>query len=1242
MSDSLFGGASTTVAEVGKQLAELARKFDDLTDKVQTSRNPNLTADAIVMKDCPAPLVGCNPALLYKKTGGELTCPPLDQAPDPLIVRPNGQICYARSSLEKEFKGKNLNIRDLTDTYAKKLIKLLENSNYLATAVQAATEGPKGSPIIINYYSNNPFVVQYTRGVSMFTGVAAPAAGNGLPAGARGFLRNQLIFVPPSDAAANPIITKDDLAAMLTKFSQNLDINSGAALVTELMNSISPNATHGVFDVDVPPHAAQEDGVGAVSTDGITFPTHSYILQTLFTAVVATHRDSSRRARIVEGLNGLAIALEFGELAKNFDSTMNRRRQAVTAANSAIAFLPKSFRDWVSAGLVDGTNNADPRFTLAMFVNVSLLLIVLEAFDTSAGTKYVNCIKALRVAYNNMRSTEGVVQELLKKKADGSSVFEEEIQIALRNKRGAAQGYVQQTVKLGTVLAELLSEGLSGAVPVLLVPAKHITEATTILTNASVGMAAQDPQLSSALSLLSLAVDRTLTDFRGTGPKFSGNAARAFFAKIMAYSRLTATQALPDEEVFVTKEMFRNAANARTFAENVKEQERFKFSSSLPVGQENFCKVKTSGTTVYLWARNVPQGYQSLRARTFKQDAGESLIQGARDGFALAVATFIGANGNALTADDVGYIVSKSCAPLESGEDALARKFHVLGSGPIDQMIKRYLSTQVGGPAEIATMESDRGMNKNQRDAYTTLQIVLHYASGTLDSANLAATVLMNDVVVSNALVARVFALSAARAGDVRANVSATTTFASHGPLKGGEEGAIEGGDAQFEGGEDFEGGEEFEGGDDWESFADRLLNGGALTGGKAPAHSSPEVIKKAMDNTSGHKFGKNKKEIQELHTKLAAQGYEVTYFYDDKCPAYLHSNNNTFGTPGEKRWVETKNPWAKCQEQMGFQFVSKNGFCYPHGMTCFPEDDLTTATHKTAQVVDNWTQLAQIYNSVQQKRYNEFMAAETARIRGEPQNADLTDAEVEELAKSHVPSELAGVPEHGAVQTLVTLSTQLEDAVSEISSTSDANQREEIKRILRNTGSMRDDWADDDKVMESANLQRISTNLLADAKACTDASIAVSNNVASDQVLQKLSTLARPGGGLLGTAGLGLPNIIKTSTLVDSNNKCDVLKTGEGPSEAVLIPKTINQRIDLDKLAKGEPVDPIVNWWRTYYGAKAYEEAKNINKIASKLSPFEGNIPKPAAEHKSAEEALEESLRLALGKRGSSMVRHG
>lgn len=130
MSDSLFGGSTSTIGDISAQLAQLAKNLDTLTAQVDQKRNANSTADAVVMSgSCPAPLVGCNAAALYEATGGQLTCPPLDQAPDPIITDHKGRICYAPASLREEWKGKNLNIRDLMEKYAVKLVKMLENGN---------------------------------------------------------------------------------------------------------------------------------------------------------------------------------------------------------------------------------------------------------------------------------------------------------------------------------------------------------------------------------------------------------------------------------------------------------------------------------------------------------------------------------------------------------------------------------------------------------------------------------------------------------------------------------------------------------------------------------------------------------------------------------------------------------------------------------------------------------------------------------------------------------------------------------------------------------------------------------------------------------------------------------------------------------------------------------------------------------------------------------------------------------
>jgi hypothetical protein len=1272
MSDSLFGGSTSTINDISAQLAQIQKNLGALTAQANVQRNPNLTADAVVMSgSCPAPLVGCNASALYEATGGQLTCPPLDQAPDPIITDHKGRICYAPESLREAWKGKSLNIRDLMEKYAVKLVKMLENGNSLAVAVEAARAGPKGSPIIVNYYANNPFVRTYAAGGSMFATAGGAGAAAAPPAiqGARAAIAT--LFQGAGANFTPPVgLDKDTLAAVLTKFSNHLDVNAGALLVAELLNSVDGASPQGVFDADnsgVADAGRAEanrkpgfglagglDGVNELTSENISFPTHSYILNTLFPAIYATHRDGSRRARLVETLDGLAIALEFGEIGKNFDSTLNRRRQAITAANSAVAFLPKAFRNWISAGKADNTVGSDPRFVLGMFVKLSILLTVIEAFDTSSGQKWIGCVKALRVAFNNMRATESDLQDLLKQKASGTTVVEETIDRAMRAKKGAAQSYVVQTVRFGEVLANLLGIDIKGNAPTFAAVGvgapyggRHFLEAYNLIASTAASIQTQDPKLSGAMSAVQAQL-LFVADFGGyvaggAGPGvgiFSGTAKNVFFNKVITLSKLGATQAIPDEEVHVNKYMFATPQAASIASQTVSNADHNQFSASLPGDQANFCKVKVSsdGKFVYLWARTPnPAMADGAKARlqTAKFNISSALENGDRAQVKVLINNFTDVD---LTIDDLGFIVSLGCEPLSSGEDTLARKAHVLGSLPIDQMISRWFQTNLRNGvrgfsgADLQRMQT-QGLNKNERDAYSSLVVLFMYLSGKMMSPQMLASIIYEDEAISNALVNSMFLLSSASPGQTAAtkSLARATTFASHGPRLGGGEDM-----------ESFEGGEEFEGGEDWESFADKLLHGGRTN---VPVHNSPEVIVDAVSRVGmPHKYGKNKKEIKDLEDKLAKLGYDIPYFYDDKCPSYIRSHNNTFGTPGEKRWIETKNPWSKCQEQMGFQFVSKNGFCYPHGMTCFPEDDLLSTTHKTVESVDNWIQLAKIYNSIKQKQYVEFLEGEKARIRLEPQNADLTEKEVEELAKSHVPAELAGVPEFAAVQTMVTLSDQLEKAVGEITSTSDPAQREEIKNILRRTGSMRDEWADDDKEMETLNLNRIASNVLEEAKKCTDASLAVTTNIAADNITNALSRLAAPGGTATSVAdvmpGGVLPSTVKAGTLNDATNKCDVLKTGDGPADAVLIPKVINQRIDQEKLARGEPVDPIVNWWRTYYGAKAVEEARSINKVANKLSPFgNASVSTNGMGPQSDEARLMADLEKALGKRGASLA---
>lgn len=1202
MSDSLFGGSTSTVAEVSKQLAEISKSLDKLSADVSAKRNANLLADAVVMPgECPTGLVGCNAAELYNKTGGELTCPPLEQAPDPIITDHKGRICYAPESLKEQWKGKNLNIKDLMEKYALKLVKMLENTNSLAVAVENARTGPKGTPAFLNIFANNPFVASFAARATRY-GIGAYGAGTGF--GSRGLFRG----------IEGYNVTKESLAAILTKFSVSLDADVGAQFFYAVLTPTDANSTTGVFDTD-------------------NVPVHSILADYLFTAIVATQRDSSRRARLVELINGLGESLKFGELASDFHTNPEKRKQAITAANAAVTFLPKSFRDWMASQ--SGNAVQDPRIVLLNFVLLSIVSVVVEAFDTKVSSKYINAVKALRVAFDNMRKLEYQATELLEEKAKGKSILDATVDQALRDKRGAAQAYVVQTVKFGTVLANLLGVDIQTtarlSIPNSMINAsqamKRIAEgspddllkaAVSTLRNLTVRAGMGFVDQNRVRTMLQTGFGYVITGRTQFYRNANGPVCLNFFNKVITFSKFTANTVVPEEEVVIPKAAFNSQQTAQGLLTAVKTEEKAKFSSSLPANNQGFCKVKVGDKFVYIHTRTAAAA-TTANFDNIILEIADAIMSGN-----LNVINAMFATLRNISANDVAYLVNKNCQPISDEDYAYVRKSATLGFSSADQMIRTTYGNQ---PQKIAQMEE--GLTLQQRDAYSVLLIVLFQMSGTLYNAQVAASMINTacSPIQIASFVGKIFRFSETQ-----------LEFASHGSLAGGEEEGLQGG--EIEGGDDEL---DFSGGDDWENAADMLLNGGYTV--STPAHLMPKEIQKAVKGTAGN-HGKGNEQLKKVQEELEKKGYHVTYFDTEKCPSYIRSSNNTFGTPGEKRWVETKHPWAKCQEQMGFQFVTKNGFCYPYGMTCYPEDDLVTTTQKTVETVDNWIQLAKIYNSVQQKKYMEWMEGEKARIRAEPQNEGMTDKEVEDLARSHLPPEYAGLPEYGAVKTLVTLSTQIEDAVSEITSSSDSAQREAIKKILRNTGSMRDEWADEDKKIESMNLDRIATNLVKDAKDCTTASIDIVNNVAPENVVKVLTAVTTGGSAGATLANDGVEPS-KATTLNNAQGKCNVLKTGDKPNDAVLIPKSVETHIDLDKLDQGEAVDPIVNWWRTYYGTEAERESKRLNKIASKLSPFESKVHvKPLAEvpkakglTKDPERALEAALEKALGPSALSYV---
>lgn len=376
------------------------------------------------------------------------------------------------------------------------------------------------------------------------------------------------------------------------------------------------------------------------------------------------------------------------------------------------------------------------------------------------------------------------------------------------------------------------------------------------------------------------------------------------------------------------------------------------------------------------------------------------------------------------------------------------------------------------------------------------------------------------------------------------------------------------------------------------------------LVGGAAPQHFSPKEILE---------IGKDREGIidKELQKKFKSLGYgEIPVFYSKKCPVYA-SENNSLGP--NKTWIATKHPWSKCQELLGYQMVSEEGYCYPQGAVCYPEDDVVTVTKKTVQAVDAWLSTAKLYNSIMKKKYDTFLAAEIARLVASPETANMTSKEIQDLAISHMPVELQPLSEYAAVSSLVLTSNAFNEAVSQITKSSDAAQREEIRKILFETAALSAEWASEDAMVQNRELDRTSTRLFNNAKDCTEASLKVQQNTSKELIPRAMALEA-------------------------ANNGCDVVKIGASADDVLLIPTEINSRFDKVKAEKGEKeYDPVVVWWRNYYGAKAHDQAQKLRNVAQSISPFEEHVKKPVlaqakmARPPTAQENLDKVLNFAL-----------
>jgi hypothetical protein len=283
--------------------------------------------------------------------------------------------------------------------------------------------------------------------------------------------------------------------------------------------------------------------------------------------------------------------------------------------------------------------------------------------------------------------------------------------------------------------------------------------------------------------------------------------------------------------------------------------------------------------------------------------------------------------------------------------------------------------------------------------------------------------------------------------------------------------------------------------------------------------------------------------------------------------------------------------------------------------MSCYEEDDVKGVSEKTVAKLENWQQLAKIYNEVQQKRYETWLEQEKSRIRMDAVNANMTEQEVLDLALSHLPEEYKGVPERSAMLSLSVLSAELAASIDGLSESNDATQLMKLREILRD-GYLAESWRspEGDKYVETVQIEQFSKEILDKTKACTDAT--------TDQEAQDKDCATEK-----------FPNPIDPS-------KEDI---------KVYLPASIKAQINKEAIKRGEPVEKIVEWWQQYYAKRTIEKKKQELKVSEKISPFKFSeqeiLPKAASGHErrgpdSAKERLNKALESAISRAGVNILR--
>lgn len=1200
---ALVGGSTASVADVSRQLAQISKSLAAFSDSQKSQRNANLLADAVVVPgECPSGLIGCNAAELYEKTGGELNCPPIEMAPDPLIVDHKGRVCYAPSDIRDQFKGKTLNITDLMEKYALKLVKMLQNGQNLATAIEVANKGPAGNPIVMNAYVNSPRIRAACQSILGAQDTATVAA----------------------------------VAAMLSKFSDKLAPDTGAELVNLVINEqVAGAGGNGPLDLPAAIGGAPRflgRGQGFVAAGSA----HQQLTNVIVAAAIAFSNDQGKATRFAKLLNSLGYVLQ-----PNKDTVIQTVADAQNMAMNAISFLPKGFRD--SLSLIDSVTQ------LYRFILVSLAVALGEVLAPSRVPEaYARSIEGLKVAFTEMRAKRDAVIQYAQRKERGElgnlPVTAAEDAQVLEAKKGADLMYVARVVDFGKVIASRL--GVKFERPLA---AYQPTDSENLFEKA---MAAAE-EISKGLQLAPVAPpapafpqrngnqppapafglldagagnrDRGMAFFLasiyplygiigpggivGAAAGLPGARYGGFLAIAVDYSKMRTTQINIQEDPLISAATLGSVQPGKPGQlAAIQAQD----TAILQVGTQaapSVCKTTIRGKPFFL----ADDGYAAY------QNAGD---KAAADGLVTVLkAAFNGGNGaalgallnNAANVRALQAIVGNRCEPISDPREGSARVYKQLNmANAVDQLFANNTASATGG--FLASTPNDRafgpeGLPANYRDAYIRMLIVLNAIGDPQSVASLLLSVGGGNGAY-NAFAGALYQAPAGKKVSTGMRLGGGAEVDEFGfRIEGGEE-EIGGGVAQYTL-PDMEP----------DQAADFLLNGGAV-----PAHQMPKHVHDFLDKQVG---GSGSKKEAELKKKLREAGYEITTVYTgSKCPSYARDSNNTFGAPGHKEWVSTNSAWPKCMEQMGVQFVSEEGYCYPYGMSCYSEDDLTTVSKKTIAKAENWMEMARIYNTVQQKRYEDWLEKEKARIRLDPINAGLPETEVEKLAKEHIPDEFRGVPDRVAVTSLSIVASELAASVNEFTTSNEPAIKAKLREVLR-TGYRRGEWEDEDKYVEAQRLEKLSDSIFREVKKCTDAAIDEDKRNPNIQYTQMSP----------GYASWAPECEVKKFPDADS-------PTGE---KATLIPKSINAAIDTVALEKGEPPEPIVEFWADYYGKRILEKRKKELELAEKISPFavsKDALPKiadiePAARDTSPNAILTKSLRVALDSSGRRILKN-